>query len=106
MCWMESDWTSYPPPSLREYRTDLTSATQAYRINKYAEDRRKPGAALERAEAMGLGTTAMMTNGEAGYTHAALQLVPRNSSVDSDVAVPFSVSTFVWDAANTLQRRS
>ena len=87
-------------------KTDLTSATQAYRIDKYAEDRWKPKAALKRAEAMGLGTRAMMKNGEARYTHAELQLVPVNSSVDNDVAVAFSVSTFVWNAANTLQRRS
>ena len=74
--------------------------------NNYAEDRRKPGAALKRAEAMGLGTTAMMTIGKAGYTPAGLQLVARNSSVVSDVAVPFSISMFIWNAANALQRGS
>ena len=94
MCWMDSDWTSYPPQSLREYRTDLISATQAYRIGEYAVDRRKPEASLKRAEAIGLGQTI----GEVEYVPKQLNLVVGNSSVDSDVLADFSESAFVQNA--------
>ena len=61
-------------------------------------DRRKPEASLKRAEAMGLGQTATMTIREAEYVPTQLNLVVGNSSVDSDVLVAFSESTFVQNA--------
>ena len=76
-------------------RTDLTSATQAYRIGKYAEDRQELEASLKRAKAMGLGLKAMMTIQETAYRPAELHLAVGNSSVDSDVVAALLDSTFV-----------
>ena len=76
-------------------RTDLGSATQPYRIGRNAMDRQKLEASLKRAEAMGLGQTAVRTIREADYAPAQLYLVVGNSSVDSDLVKVFSGSTFM-----------
>ena len=106
MCWMDSDWTSYPPPSLRECRTDLTSATQAYRVGRYTVDRQKLQASLKRAEAMELGQTSVRTTREAEYTPAQPCLVVGNSSVDSDPAKVFSDRSFTQNLVGFSQGMS
>ena len=60
-------------PNRFVYQMDFISATQAYRIGRYAVDIRKPEACLKRAAAMGLGRTAAKTVREAEYLPAQMR---------------------------------
>ena len=76
------------------YRTDSASRTQAYRIGKYADDRRKLEASLKRAVAMGLGVGSLKEIQEAEYVPAQLHLLG-TSLVDLDLVCALQDRTFL-----------